>query len=113
MDGHPKASATRVDVLEQTPEDDRAKNASFVRMECQEQRNNPRSHADVLTANEIMQSQLMKQMQYLCDTVKDMGQNGREVCRRRPKKEGKKSAPDNRNTKRESVSEDGNAYSNG
>ena len=32
---------------------------------------------------------------------------------KKAKKEGKKSAPENRNTKRKPVSEDGNAYSNG
>ena len=34
VDGPPKASATRVDALGQTPEEDRAKIASFVGMEC-------------------------------------------------------------------------------
>ena len=71
VDCPPKASATRVDAPEQTPKDDRA--ASFVGMECEDERNNSRSHAETLSATEIMLSQLMKRMQCLCDTVKDMG----------------------------------------
>ena len=70
VDGPPKASATRVDALGQTPKDDRAKIASFVGMECEDERNNARSHAEMLRATEIVQSQLMKHMQCFCDTVK-------------------------------------------
>ena len=44
VDGPPQASATRVDAPEQTPKDDRA--ASFVVMECEDERNNSRSHAE-------------------------------------------------------------------
>ena len=44
----------------------------FVGMECEDERSNSWSHAEMLSATEIMQSQFLKQMQCLCVSVKDM-----------------------------------------
>ena len=50
-DGLPEASEMRVGDLGQTPKEYRAQIASFVGMEYEDERNNSRSHADMVSCN--------------------------------------------------------------
>ena len=72
VDRTPIASATRVDAHEQTPKEDRAKFASFAGMEFDEEKNNARSHAEMFSATEIMQKQLLHHMQCLRVNMRQM-----------------------------------------
>ena len=68
VDGTPKATATRVDAHDQMPEEDRANFA----LELDEEKKTSPSHAEMFSATEIMQKQLLHQMQCLCVSVQDM-----------------------------------------
>ena len=82
------AMATRVDAHEQTPKEDRAKFASCVEMELDEEKKTSRSHAEMFSATEIMQKQLLHQML----AEQDMGPEWKECLQKKAKKTARKSA---------------------
>ena len=53
--------------------EDRAKFASFAAVKFDEEKNASRSNAEMFSAVEVMQTELVEQMQCLCLTVQDMG----------------------------------------
>ena len=63
MNGTPVVTATRADDPGQMPIEDRAKHATFVEMGYEEERNLPKSHAEIFTATQIKQKQLMEDLQ--------------------------------------------------
>ena len=93
--GTPVATATRVDDPGQTLIEDRAKHATFVEKEYEEEWDLPKSHAEMFTATQIKQKQLMEDLQ------------------QKAKKSESKLDLENRNTRRSSVAENGNVHSNG
>ena len=63
MNGTPVVTATRVDDPGQTLTEDRAKHATLVEKEYEEEWNLPKSHAEMFTATQIKQKQLMEDLQ--------------------------------------------------
>ena len=92
VDGTPKATATRVDAHEQTAEEDHAKFASCIEMELdEEKKKTSRSHAAMFSATGVVQKPLLNpDAVFMRRCARYGSQNGREVRRRRPKKDGKK-----------------------
>ena len=90
MNGTPVATSTRVDDPGQTLTEDRAKHATLVEKEYEEEWNLPKSHTEMITATQIKQKQLMEDLQ------------------QKAKKSESKFDLENRNTRRSSVAENGN-----